>query len=257
MTGNNITKLGIFDSGLGGLSILKKLTSLPIAEFVYLADTAHMPYGDRIQQEILTLTHAAVKKLMQHDVDAIVIACHTASALALENLQEQFPTIPIFGVIDAVTKQLQEKHTHRVGIIGTQATIQSQFHQKKILELLPHAQVITKACPKLVPLIESGLINSPAIESALEEYLTPLADARIDTLIFGCTHYELIKPQIALYLDTNTNFICSSEQIAYFLQDKLAKKKEQEAQKITYLITGNQQQFSDQALSLTGLHIYR
>ena len=193
-----LKKLGVFDSGIGGLSVLKELVTLPIPEFVYFADTKNLPYGEKSPEQIKEFTNDAVRFLYeQQQVDAVVLACHTASAIALEHVQNNFPNLPIFGVVDpVVSAAVAATKNHTIGIIGTPATVASGIHKAKILQLSPNMQVIAQACPKLVPLIEDGKQQTQLLKAAIREYVSPLQDAGIDTLIIGCTHYELIKDEI-------------------------------------------------------------
>jgi glutamate racemase len=192
-----IKRVGVFDSGIGGVSVLKELIQLPIAEFIYAGDTANLPYGEKTPEQITQFTTDAIGYLQLRGVTTVVIACHTASVIAYEVVRKEFPDLLILNVADpAVQAAVTATHNKRIGVIATPATIASRVHEQKILTLAPETTVVPMACPKLVPLIEAGA-STQAISSALDEYLQPLIAQGIDTLIIGCTHYELIKELIA------------------------------------------------------------
>lgn len=241
-----IKKLGVFDSGIGGLSVLKELTKLPIQEFVYFADTAHLPYGEKTQEHIQQLTLNAVSLLCSHNVDAVVIACHTASANAYDYVRSVFPDMPIFDVVrPAVDQALTVTKNNRIGIIGTQATINSALHHKKIMIQEPKATVITQACPQFVPLIEAGLKDKDRLKHALKMYLEPMYTNKVDTLLIGCTHYELIIEEIDAYLASSIQLIS----IPPLMRTQLTTSNMVLATQpsIQYLVSGDIQQFASNA----------
>lgn len=199
-----IKRIGVFDSGIGGVSVLKELVQLPIAEFLYAGDTANLPYGEKTPEQITRFTIDALRYLHHRGADTIIIACHTASVIAYETVCKELPHIRIINVADpAVHAAVTATTNNRIGVIATPATITSKVHEKKIVGLAPHATVFPMACPKLVPLIEAGA-TTEEISSALDEYLNPLLAEGIDTLIIGCTHYELIRELITEKIGTVT-----------------------------------------------------
>ncbi len=239
-----IKKLGVFDSGIGGLSVLQELFKLPIPNFVYFADTKNLPYGEKSPQQIKEFTLNAVRFLVEKEqTNAIVLACHTASAIALEHVQIAFPDISIFGVIDPVVQAaVTATKNQRIGIIGTPATVASGMHKAKILKLNSAFQIFAQAAPKLVPLIEDGKQKTSAMTAAIWEYLAPLQDAGIDTLIIGCTHYELIKDEIRELAGTPVQLVSAPELTLMALKAGLGNSANH-PQKCFYHVSGDLQKF--------------
>ncbi len=192
--------IGIFDSGLGGLTALKEIRALtPGEELIYFGDTGRVPYGGRSP---LTITKYAMQDaafLISKKVDAIVVACGTVSTIALSQLKEKFD-LPIVGVVEPSAKAAVETTKNgRIAVIGTAATIKSGAYEAAIRSISPKAEVITKACPLFVPLVESGFVERDCqiTRLAVEHYLTEIADSGADTLILGCTHYPIIADIIS------------------------------------------------------------
>ena len=249
MSVTNIQKLGVFDSGIGGLSVLKELVKLPIPEFVYFADTAHLPYGEKTQEHIQQLTYNAISLLRSYGVDAVVIACHTASANAYDYAKAAFPDLPIFDVVTpAVQQALQVTKNNRIGIIGTQATIYSGLHHNKIMVQRPEATVIAQACPQFVPLIEGGLKDKNGLQQALTAYLDPMRQYNVDTLLIGCTHYELIIDHISQYLSDSIQLISIPPLMREQVQVSNLLSKAQPS--IEYLVSGDIDQFINNASNI-------
>jgi glutamate racemase len=215
--------IGLFDSGLGGLTVVKELIrALPHESFIYFGDTARLPYGNKnpaIERYALENTYCLVEK----KIKALVIACHTASAFSLSTLRKTFE-IPIIGMIEAsVQKAIQTTRTGHIALLGTKGTVQSNIYPKSIQKLLPSAQVTSIACPLFVPLIEEQWIDHPTTRIIVREYLTPLRNKPIDTIILGCTHYNLLQKIIQEEVDANITLIDSAsacaEHLSYFLQE--------------------------------------
>ena len=187
--------IGVFDSGLGGLTSVKRLVELlPDEDIIYLGDTGRVPYGSRSKETIIKYTREDVDFLIKYNVKAIVVACNTVSAAALDTVEKEYD-VPMIGAVDAAVKRaLEVTKNGKIGVIGTAATINSGIYPRKIDEMSKNAQVFTKACPLLVPLVENGRINRGDIvtETVVREYLEPVIEAGVDTLILGCTHYPLL-----------------------------------------------------------------
>ncbi len=196
----NNDPIGIFDSGFGGLTVLKELQRvLPYEQMIYVGDTAHLPYGTKSRETITRYSLENCSFLASQGVKLIVIACNTATSMALNTLQAHF-SIPLIGVIDPVIESLVKppKPTGemRIGILGTQATVMSNVYQKKIHHHLPNSKLIAVPSPLLVNLVEEGFIDHPMTHLAIEEYLEPLLQAGVDTIILACTHFPLLKDLI-------------------------------------------------------------
>tara|TARA_Y100000310_G_C20510718_1_gene728700 strand:- start:134 stop:988 length:855 start_codon:yes stop_codon:yes gene_type:complete len=200
--------IGIFDSGIGGLTVVKELMrQLPQESIVYFGDTARLPYGSKSIEVIQRFSVEILNFLLAQDVKAIVIACNTASAAALDLLKSLSP-VPVYGVIKAgVNATLKKTQNKRVGVIGTKTTIQTSTHKKIFYSQDPEIQVFSQSCPLFVPLIEEGWINSPITDQVIEKYLSPLKAKKIDTLILGCTHYPLLKERIGCFFSSKVTIV--------------------------------------------------
>ena len=197
-----LRRIGVFDSGIGGLTVLRELRKkFPGLDMVYLGDLARVPYGGR---SVDTITHYAcddVRFLLRHGVDAVVVACGTVSSTALDALRSRFD-LPIYGVIDsAVERAARVSRTGAVGVIGTQATVASGAYERKMKVLRPDLRVISRACPLIVPLVENGIAADDAVaDMVCDRYLQPFYGENIDALILGCTHYPVYRDVFQRYL---------------------------------------------------------
>lgn len=246
-----ITRIGLFDSGIGGLTILQELLALPCAEFVYVGDTINIPYGQKTPEQIIQFSTAITQFLITQNIDALAIACHTSSAIALPHLQKQFPDIFIIGTIKETMLQVTEQTKNgRVGIMATQASINSHLHKKELLAINPDLEIFEMACPKLVPLIESSAQDGTLIEQALHEYLIPLIKEDIDTLILGCTHYPLLTQEIKNIVGNTITLISSGSVMAQNLQEKIESFEGQK--KINFYTTSNPKAFEHKASFILG-----
>lgn len=189
--------IALFDSGVGGLTVMQEVAALlPQENLLYLGDTARVPYGNRSPQAILRYTLENVSFLIEKKIKLLIIACHTACAHSLEELQKRF-SIPIMGVIQPGFEKLMEAtRTHKVAILGTASTIGSGIYPSLIRQQSPKTEVISIACPLFVPLIEEGLLNHRFTREIAEYYLAPLKEQKIDVVLLACTHYPLLRPII-------------------------------------------------------------
>jgi glutamate racemase len=220
---NQSRPIGIFDSGVGGLTVVNELKHrLPNEQLLYFGDTARLPYGNKSHQTILRYSMEIATFLLTKNIKLLVVACNTASALALQELQQQL-TIPVIGVIEpgAVAAVKRSKH-HQFAILGTKGTIESNAYQSLILQMVPDATLFPIACPLFVPLVEEGWINHFVTREVIKEYLDSLQEVPIDTLLLGCTHYPLLKPLIqevmgdrVLLIDSG---ICCAEEVERVLR---------------------------------------
>lgn len=200
--------IGVFDSGIGGLTVLKEIMEqLPGEDIVYFGDTARIPYGSRSKETVIKYFIESARFLLTKNIKAIVIACNTASALAMEEAQAVFD-IPILGVIDPGAKAaIEASKNHKIGVIGTEGTINSQAYQKKIRRMLPGAEIIGVACPLFVPIVEEGWENTDVAYISAEKYLLELKEHNIDSLILGCTHYPALRYTIGKVFEDKINMI--------------------------------------------------
>lgn len=193
----NQRPIGFIDSGVGGLTVVKEaMKQLPNENIIYLGDTARCPYGPRPKAEVVSFTWQMVRFLLKKEIKMLVIACNTATAAAMEEIKEQLE-IPVVGVILPGTRAaVKATKNQQIAIIGTEGTINSGSYQKAIQAKVPEAQVISLACPKFVPIVESNQYYSAVAKKIVSETLRPLHRKRLDTLILGCTHYPLLRPII-------------------------------------------------------------
>ncbi|NDC37298.1 MAG: glutamate racemase [Proteobacteria bacterium] len=207
--------IGLFDSGLGGLTVLRELKrALPQERLLYLGDTARTPYGSKSAATVRRYAQECAEFLLERQIKLLVIACNTASALALEELQALCPC-PIIGTIDpAVEVALRATRSGRIGVLGTRATIASGAYQSRLSACAPHVQVVARPCPLFVPLVEEGLTHGPIVESALELYLADLRAEQIDTIILGCTHYPLLRDALQRFFGPEVTLVECSTAIA-------------------------------------------
>ena len=215
-------KIGVFDSGLGGLTAVKEIMSLfPNESIVYFGDTGRVPYGTRTKATILKYTYDDINFLLSRDVKMIVIACGTASSAALPEIKTEF-NVPIYGVVDSgAYEAARVTKNNKIGIIGTTATIKSGAYNKYLAEYNNKVQTFEKACPLFVPLVENGHFDTPVTELVVEEYLKDIKDAGVDTLILGCTHYPLLKSAISKYMGDGVTLVSPGEEVAKFLRKKI------------------------------------
>ena len=193
--------IGIFDSGVGGLTVLKQIEKvLPSEDGIYFGDTARVPYGNKSKSTIVKFSTENVLFLLKKKVKLVVVACNTSSALALEHLQNIF-SMPVLGVIEAgVIKALKVTRKKRVAIIGTRSTIGSGSYEKEILKRDRKVKVYSRSCPLFVPLAEEGMLKGKMVNEVIDMYMCDLKKKGVDTVVLGCTHYPLLKKQIAAYM---------------------------------------------------------
>ena len=207
--------IGVFDSGIGGLTVVRELLRvLPDEPIVYLGDTARVPYGNKSRDTVLKFSTENVLFLLHHDVKLIVIACHTASSFALPFLERHF-SHPILGVIEpGVETALSVSRAGRIGVIGTTATVGSKAYLHAFARHHHRVQVTQVACPLFVPLVEEGCVKDSLAHQVALRYLKPLKAARVDSVILGCTHYPLLKQTIAQVMGPKVTLIDSARQVA-------------------------------------------
>jgi glutamate racemase len=225
--------IGVFDSGFGGLVVLKEfLKLLPAYDYLYLGDNARIPYGTRSDEVVYRFTHQAVDYLFRQGCILIILACHTASSKALRRIQQEYlathhPDCRVLGVvIPTVEEALARSRQGRIGVIGTEGTVTSNSFRIELKKLEPAIQVFQQACPLLVPIIEAGEQHWMGTDLILKKYLDPLIQAQVDTLILGCTHYSIVKPQIKAIMGNQLRIICSGEVAAAKLADYLRRHPE-------------------------------
>lgn len=221
----NNAPIGVFDSGVGGLTVVKEIMNqIPGESIIYFGDTARLPYGSKSKKTVITYTRQIVRFLMNKDVKAIVIACNTASAFALETVKSEVD-IPIIGVVKPGAKVAAETTKNgRIGVIGTEGTIQSGIYNEFLNETNPYVQVFGKACPLFVPLVEEGLIDDPVTLEMARRYISVLLDKGIDTLVLGCTHYPLLRKTIRKVVGSKIELVNPAYETARSLSEVLMEQ---------------------------------
>jgi glutamate racemase len=214
--------IGVFDSGVGGLTVFKEILQLlPGEELVYLGDTARVPYGTKSPPTVLRYALEASAFLIDRQVKMLVVACNTASSVALPSLEERF-SLPVIGVIEPGARRAASvTRTGKVGVIGTEGTIKSGAYARAIHALDPKIDVLSVPCPLFVPLVEEGWAEHPVTHLAAQEYLAPLLARGIDTLVLGCTHYPLLKRTLRSVLGDGVALVDSAEETAKLVAVKL------------------------------------
>lgn len=215
--------LGVFDSGIGGLTVAHAIFErLPGESVVYFGDTARVPYGPKSPETVRRYSGEILQYLLQRGVKMVVVACNTSTAHALDELRRRSP-VPVIGVIEPGAKAaVAATRSGRIGVIGTAGTIASGAYERAIKARRPDAIVISQACPLFVPLIEEGWFDHPATELIAREYLEPLLASQVDVLVLGCTHYPLLKPLLGRVLGPGVRLIDSAEETAAAVERELA-----------------------------------
>jgi glutamate racemase len=207
--------IGVFDSGVGGLTVVKELISqLPKENIVYFGDTARVPYGIKSKETVIRFSIENILFLLQQDVKLICVACNTASSFALPVIKNYFRA-PIIGVISPGAREaVYASKNKRIGVIGTKGTIKSRTYETEIRQLDPSVKVFAVSCPLFVPFVEEGCLSGEVVTSVAKRYLAPFKKAGVDTIILGCTHYPLLKPLIQQVVGKDVTLIDSAKQVA-------------------------------------------
>ena len=222
---NNKSSIGVFDSGIGGLTVLREITRLlPGENTIYLGDTARVPYGSKSKETIERYSFEIAAFLLKHDIKMLVAACNTASAFAVAKLKDGL-SIPVTGVIEPGARAaIAATKANRIGVIGTEGTIRSSAYSSAIKAIRPEAETFVKACPLFVPLVEEGWAEDEVTALVAARYLSELKDAGIDTLVLGCTHYPLLKETIASVMGGGVTLIDSAASTAMEVRKILEEK---------------------------------
>lgn len=222
MESKKAAPVGVFDSGVGGLTVVREIIrQLPSENIVYFGDTARVPYGSKSKNTIIRFSEQIIRFLKTKQVKTIVIACNTASALALDTVREEFD-VPIMGVVIPGARAAVEATIHqKVGVVGTDATARSGMYTKVIREMNPQIQVLEKACPLFVPLVEEGFKEHVVTREIIEYYLESMRTTDIDAMILGCTHYPLLRSKIRAYMGEKIQIVNPAYETAMDLKQLL------------------------------------
>lgn len=221
---NHESAIGVFDSGIGGLTVLHEIIeTLPRENTVYLGDTARAPYGTKSVDTVLRYSFENSEFLVEKGVKIVVVACNTSTAIALERLQQELD-LPVIGVIEpGVRRALASTRNKKIGVIGTEATIQSGAYTRALKAADPSVEVYSRSCPLFVPLVEEGWTDNQVVEMTVKAYLESLKQSGIDALILGCTHYPLLKKSIRKFMGSAVRLIDSAEETAHEVATLLKK----------------------------------
>jgi glutamate racemase len=208
-------RIGLFDSGIGGLTVAAAIRqALPAERLLYFGDNTHVPYGERTQEEIRAFSLAIAQALLDQGCRSIVVACNTASSAALKLLRERFPHVPVVGMEPAVKPAVEHTRTGVVGVLATKATVQGAVLADVVERFAKGVEVIQQACPGLAQRIDAGDFDGPETERLLRGWIQPMLDRGIDALVLGCTHYPLVRPLISRIAGPDVRIIEPSEAIA-------------------------------------------
>lgn len=215
--------IGIFDSGVGGITVLKEIKEkLPEENIIYLGDTKNFPYGNKSKEDIIRFSIDNVQKLLKQNVKIIVIACGTATSQAIEILKEKFD-IPIIGIIKPTVKYIKNQKFDKVGVIATEGTIKNGAWERKLKEQIPNIQVINKACPMLATIAEEGKAKSKEGRKVIKEYMIPFKEKRVNKIILGCTHFPIYEQIIREELEYDVELINTGKFVSLELEQILKK----------------------------------
>ena len=242
--------IGVFDSGVGGLTVAREIMrNLPSEKIVYFGDTARVPYGSKSKETVIRYSRQIIRFLQEQQVKAIVIACNTASAFALDAVRDEFD-LPIIGVIEPGAKvAAAQTRNKKVGVIGTVGTIGTGIHAEYLKSLDPEITVYGKACPLFVPLVEEGWLHDPVTDEVVARYLKELQEKDIDTLILGCTHYPLLRSTIRKIMGDQVCLVNPAYETARELKQLLAEKgltniqSQEEARKYQFYVSDQADKF--------------
>jgi glutamate racemase len=214
--------IGVFDSGVGGLTVFHALErALPAESMIYLGDTARVPYGTKSAETVIRYTLEAARFMLRQQVKMVVVACNTASSVAIEAMEKE-TQLPVVGVIEPGARRAVERSpAGRIGVIGTRATVASGAYKRAIQELRPDAEVLSQACPLFVPLAEEGWTDGDITQRVAESYLEPFKRAEVDALVLGCTHYPLLRGVIGEVMGREVVLVDSAESVAREVGRKL------------------------------------
>jgi glutamate racemase len=241
--------IGVIDSGVGGLTVAKEIMrQLPNEQIIYVGDTARCPYGPRTPEEVKEFTWQMTQFLLDMNIKMLVIACNTATAVALNEIRREL-SIPVLGVIrPGARAAIKTTRNHRIGVIGTIGTVKSNAYNKALTQLNKKVMVTSLACPKFVPLVESCEYDGPLVEKIVAETLLPLKSMGLDTLILGCTHYPLLEPVIQNVMGSKVKVISSGEEtaseVSTILQHNSLLNADEEEPQHAFFTTGSEAIFT-------------
>jgi glutamate racemase len=244
MSSNSTSPIGIFDSGVGGISVLRAIREqMPEENVLYFGDQGHIPYGPRPMEQIRNFSEAITTFLLEHDAKIVVVACNTASAAALKYLRKRFPDVPFVGMEPAVKPAAEQTQTGKVGILATPATFQGALYASVVERFANGVELLQNTCNGLVQQIEQGNLNGGETRKILEEALSPMMERNIDTVVLGCTHYPFVIPLIQRIVGENVRVIdpapSVAKQVRRLLEAGMGKSLSSMRGKVTFYTSGD------------------
>lgn len=240
--------IGVFDSGVGGLTVVKSLLNkLPQESFIYFGDTAHVPYGNKSEEQLFSYAHKIISYLITKKVKAIIVACGTHSSITLPVISGQYP-LPLLGVVKAGARSASRLSLNgKIGVLATQATVNKLAYTEQIKKLNPHLEVLEMACSSFVPLVEAGKLEDSETRDAVVKYLRPLLERGVDTIILGCTHYPFLTPLIQEFAGEDINLVDPScetiDEIADILSARGLLNQCHQSPKREFYVSGHDESF--------------
>ncbi|HOQ09481.1 MAG TPA: glutamate racemase [Syntrophomonadaceae bacterium] len=244
----NKQPVGVLDSGVGGLTVVKTmLAELPNEDFIYFGDTAHLPYGNKTPEQLMTYARSIMAFFGRFPVKAVVVACGTHSSVTLQHIINDYP-VPMLGVVKGAARSAVAATSNgRIGVVATQATVNSGTFTREIKALCSDCTVVEMACPKFVPLVEAGKLDDSDTRGAVKEYIGPLMDQGIDTLVLGCTHYPFLAPVIAEFTGSQVTLVDPShatvDELKQVLLNRALAREVNENPQRQFYVSGNQESF--------------
>lgn len=250
--------IGIFDSGVGGLTVLSEIKKqLPQENLIYLGDTKNFPYGSKTKEQIIKYAIQNTENLIRLGAKIIVIACGTATSQAIKKLKEKF-NLPIIGIIEPTVKYVKEKNINRIGVIATEGTIRSNAWEMELKSKITNIEVINKACPMLATIAEEGKVTSQEVRNIIREYMEPFKKSKIDKIILGCTHYpiyeSIIREELEYPVELINTGITTAKELKQYLKANNLLNKEEHNRDIIYL-TKTSEEFNKIAKNLLNFDI--
>lgn len=256
---NQAAPIGVFDSGIGGLTVARAITDrLPNEQIIYFGDTVHLPYGDKSADAIKFYSLKIARFLLGKGCKMIVIACNSASSAAYDVLLEFFENTLFVNVVDPLIERVVAEQHQRIGVIATKATISSNIYQRQLAEQLPAADIYALATPLLVPMIEEGYCQNNITDAVLHQYLSDPKMQNLDALLLACTHYPLVRPQIESYLGRSVQVYDSTDVVARAVEQQLMQRKllsTSREQEHTFYVSDYTEAFAQTARQFYGQHI--
>lgn len=242
--------IGLYDSGLGGLTVWRELRKLKV-KLVYFGDTANVPYGAKTSQELVGYFHEIRALLVERGCQLVVVACNTASILVLPAVEKD-PNLPTIGIVDAAVNACLQVCQGRLGILATPATIASGVYQKTFREVRPDWAIYAQSAPELAPLIEAGKVDHPDTQKLIIDYLAPLQDRKIDTLLLGCTHYPLVQSSIAEFLGPSVTIVDPAPFLAQQITGLIGQLQTEMQPETEFWVSARPELFKELAQNLLG-----